>query len=171
MLVSLLLFAACGDDNGSPTQVTVRAEVIEADAPVEVEASPISLGDNAWFEHQVRVTWRGDLPAILDDARFVRRVEGDDGELIILGRGCGFSIDETSGELLFPCTADLQIIALNPGETHEYPVSLPSEIGSFRIARGTFAVDEVIAWRQLATRGGETRSEGRFTVRLTYEVR
>jgi hypothetical protein len=171
MLVSLLLLAACGDENGAPTQVTVRAEVIEADAPVEVEASQVSLGDNGWFEHRVRVTWGGDMPAILDDARFVHRVQGEDGELITLGRGCGLSVDERSGELLFPCTADLQIIALNPGETHEYPVSVPLEIDSFRMGRGTFVVTEVIQWRQPAFTGAEPRTEGRFTVRLTYEVR
>jgi hypothetical protein len=171
VLTPLLSLAACGDDDSGPTRITVHAEVLEPGAPVEVAASEASLRDDSWFEHRVSVTWRGDKPAILDDARFVHRVEGDGGEFITLGRGCGFSVDEQSGELLFPCTADLQIIALDPGETHDYPVSLPPKIESFRMGRGTFVVDEVIQWRQPAFRGEESRSEGRFTVRLTYEVR
>ena len=172
LLFASLLAACGGEQDDAPLRLSVRAEVVEADAPVEVEASAVREGvtGEGWFEHEVRVTWGGDAPGGLDDARFVHRVEGDDGDLITLGRGCGYSFDEESDELLFPCTADLQLIALEPGQTHEYPVSIPSDLESFRVGRGTFVVEEVIRWWQPPDFGAEPTAEGQFTVRLTYEV-
>ena len=171
-LASLLLLVACGDDeDDAPLTLSVRAEVVEADAPVEAEATAAGPGrEEGWFEHDVRVTWRGEGAAGLDDARFVHRVEGQDGDLITLGRGCGWSTDGPSGELVFPCTADLQIIVLEPGETHEYPVSIPSRLESYRLERGTYVVEEAIKWWQPPELGVEPEVEGEFTVRLTYEV-
>ena len=167
-----LLFATACDSEDEPPRISVRAEVVEADAPVEVETTAVGPGrEEGWFEHEVRVTWRGEGAAGLDDTRFVHRVEGEDGDLITLGRGCGWSYDEPSEELVFPCTADFQIIMLEPGEAHEYPVELPTELESFRIGRGTFLVDEEIAWWVQEEPGAEPTAEGRFTVRLTYEVR
>ena len=170
LLIPLLLAAACSSDNDDPVQLSVRAEIVEPGVPAQVEASDVRDGDDGWFEHSVRVTWRGDAPAGLDDARFVHRVEGDNDELITLGRGCGYSIDEQSNELLFPCTSDLRLITLDPAETHEYPVSIPSRIEMFRLGRGIFVVEEVIRWWQPPELGAQTTAEGQFTVRLTYQV-
>ena len=168
----LLAVAGCGgDEDDGPFLLTVHAEVVEQDAPVEVAATAAGPGrEDGWFEHEVRVTWRGEGPAGLDDARFVHRVEGEDGDLITLGRGCGWSYDEQSEELVFPCTADLQLITIEPGQTHAYRVSLPSELESFRLRAGTYVVEEMIAWWQPPDLGAGPVAEGRFTVRLTYEV-
>ena len=120
--------------------------------------------------HGVNVTWRGADAARLDDARFVNRIEGESGTLVTLGRGCGYSVDESTGELMFPCTADLQLIVLQPGETHEYPVSIPPKVGSVRLGPGTYVVDEVIHWYEPADFAAQPAAEGQFTVRLTYDV-
>ena len=150
--------------------VSVSAEVLEADAPAGVSVTGVSQNAEGWFEHGVEVTWEGAQTVRLDDARFTHHLRSEDGDLITLGRGCGFSVDEATDELQFPCTADLQLILVEPGMTHEYPVSIPSEAGSFRLQRGTYVVEEGIHWWQQDNIDADPTDEGQFTIRLTYEV-
>jgi hypothetical protein len=170
LLAALLVVACGGGDDGGVSRVTVRAEVVEADAPASVDVSAVSENDRGEFEHEVRVTWNGAQTARLADARFAHHVESDGGSLVTLGRGCGASQDEASDELFIACTADLQLILVQPGETHVYTVRVPREVGDVRLRRGTYVVEEPIHWWQQATIEAEPTAEGEFTVRLTYEV-
>lgn len=165
----VVLTVACGGDNGETPSVSVRAEVVEADAPVAVEATAVRETEEGLLAHGVRVTWQGDEAARLDDARFTHHATAGDSDLVTAGRGCGAQWDDGAGQLLQACTADLQLIDLRPGETHEYPVRVYREVGPLRLEAGTYVVDEVIGWRPV-NENPPGDVQGRFIVRLTYEA-
>jgi hypothetical protein len=176
VLIMAGLLAACGtpavDD---PEAITVTVEVVEADAPVSVSVTDLIRQDGL-LRHAVRVTWEGDGPAVLDDARFTHRVSGDDGVLLVAGRGCGWNWFDDMEELAGVCTDDLQIIEVAPGGSHEYPVAIHPEVGPARLGPGTYVVEEPVAW---ALRDEEQEfpdppgvdPDGVFTIRLVYDVR
>jgi hypothetical protein len=174
--LAALFAAACARGGGAtpgPDSVTVRAEVLEADAPVDVETTAVRAGQGGTFAHEVRVTWRGEEGARLDDARFAHHVEAGGGHLVIAGRGCGANWDAERREVMLVCTADLRLIVLEPGETHDYPVVVYPEVESLRLRPGTYVVEEVVHWWQPDDTGVapiDTSYEGVFTIRLTYEV-
>ena len=145
--------------------ISVTATVLESGAPVSVGTTPVTMADGR-YSHGVRVTWNGTGTATLDDARFTHQVVAEDGtgDLITTGRGCGANWNESSGEVFIACTADLQIIELDPGEAHQYPVTITPSIGPKQLEPGTYIVDEPIAWQPASGTGGQ------FTIRLTYTV-
>jgi hypothetical protein len=169
----VLLGSACGlpqppvDD---PRAVFVTVEVLEDDVPVIVDVSAIRL-ETGLLRHEVRVLWDGDGPAVLSDARFTHRVVGEEGELLISGRGCGWHWSEEEEEFAGVCTDDLQIIEVEPGEVHDYPVAIHPEVGPARFGFGIYVVEEAISWGH---RGDgefpDSPDDGTFTIRLTYEV-
>ncbi len=170
----LALAAACGDDNDSAsiTSVEVQVEVLEADAPVSVEATDVSPVEGGEVQHGVRVTWQGEERATLDDARFTHHEQSTTGEgdLITVGRGCSAAWDEEPGRAIQICTDDLQIIELDPGDTHEYPVTVVFEVGPLALVPGTYVVDEVIGWSHGTLEEPSDLPAQSFTVRLTYTV-
>jgi hypothetical protein len=165
--VAFSLVFACGGDRGA-VQVSVSAVIIEPAAPVTVRATNVSETDDGLLQHGVLVEWRGSTGGRLDDARFAHQVEGPRGDLVTAGRGCGADWDARQRQVVHLCTADFQIIDLQPGETHEYPVRIYPRIGPLRLARGTYVLNEVISWWRP---DDYDRPAGRFTVRLTYEVK
>jgi hypothetical protein len=165
----LLLAAACDDE---PLEVTVTAELASGDAPVSVEATAVSQNEDGTFSHGVRVTWNGDEPVRLDDARFAHYYDANGATFILAGRGCSPWEPEDGGTPGVVCTDDLQVITLQPGDTHEYPVALYPDAGPRGLARGTYLIDETIDWwpgDDLEALGADPG--GSFTIRLTYEVR
>ena len=148
----------------------MQAEVLQPDSLVEVEATEVVLNENGEFALGVRVTWAGAQTARLDDVRFAHHVESDGGDLITIGRGCGANWDDEAEELFLACTADLQLILLEPGETHEYPIRIPVKVGPLDLAPGTYAVDEPIHWWLQESIEAPATAEGEFTIRLTYDV-
>jgi hypothetical protein len=176
LVAATLLLAACDDDgngNGGSTDVeriTVTAEVVQPAAPVTVEATEVGPITDGEASHGVRVTWNGDGPARIDDARFTHHVEEAGGHLITAGRGCGASWDEQSNEIMHPCQDDLQIIELSPGDTHEYPVVVHLEVGDLALAPGTYVIEEPIAWWSPPTDDPRDAPAEQFTIRLTYTV-
>jgi hypothetical protein len=167
IVLLVISLVACGDDEEEMFEVSVLAEVVELGAPIEVQATDVRPDERGLLIHGVRVQWRGGEPARLDDARFTHHIESSDGDLVTSGRGCGADWDPETRRVVHICTADLQLIDLLPGETHEYPVRIHPEVGPLRLERGNYIVEEVIAWSPLP----EPTPRGRFTVRLTYEVR
>ncbi|MGE3961723.1 MAG: hypothetical protein AB7F65_08600 [Dehalococcoidia bacterium] len=146
-------------------RIAVTAEILEADAPAGVEATAVIVTDGR-PSHGVRVTWEGSGSATLDDARFAHHVTAEEGtgDLIVTGRGCGANVDGTTGDVFIACTADLQLIDVAPGETHQYPVNLTPVLDGRRLEPGVYVVDEPIAWQV------DADTFGMFTVRLTYVV-
>lgn len=172
----MLAMACDSSSTGTPDEtvnVTVSAEVIATDLRVIVATTPIVQIDTADgpLSHEVVVTWDGDEPIVLDDARFTHHIEGDHGDLVTAGRGCGV---QWEGELLQACTADLQIIRLEPGEQHAYPVQIHAEVGPLTLGPGTYVLEETISYwtgDSIGENGipsGE--ADGSFVIRLTYEV-
>ncbi len=145
--------------------ISVAATIVEAGAPVSVISTPVTLADGR-YSHGVRVTWRGTGTVMLDDARFGHQVTAVDGsgDLVTAGRGCAPNWSEGEDEVFIVCTADLQLIELDPGETHQYPVTITPSIGPKQLEPGTYVVDEPISWQP------QTGTGGQFTVRLTYTV-
>jgi hypothetical protein len=176
LLVASTFALGCGDDNDEPARFSVRAAVVEPGAPVVVEATAIRNAEGGLLGHEVRVTWRGEGEAVLDDARFTHHARGQGGgDLVIAGRGCGADWDAERALVMHPCTADLQIVRLGPDATHAYPVRVHPEVGPLRLDRArTYAVEEVIRW-WAAAEGPATLPEGdpagQFTIRLTYGPR
>jgi hypothetical protein len=176
LVVSVLAFGACGNDGGAvdpgDLTISVAAELVEADAPASVEATPLRDAGEGRLAHEVRVTWEADRPAILDDARFTHWVEEGAGHLVLAGRGCGPDWDDASQQVVHLCTRDLRLVWLEPGKSHDYPVVVYPQVGPLQLARGTHIVDEVVRWAyaddplsaDLATPDGE------FTIRLSYTV-
>jgi hypothetical protein len=150
-------------------EIRLGAEVLGQDAPVSVTTSSVNETANG-FEHEVRVAWQGEQTVRLDDKRFTHHVESDDGDLITVGRGCGANWDEEAEELLLACTADLQLIFVEPGDEHAYLVVIPREVGPLRLTPGEYVVEEKIHWWQQDEIAAEPTEEGEFTIRLTYEV-
>lgn len=149
----------------APLDIAVEARIVESGAPASVAVTPVThSGEQP--AHGVRVTWNGSGRATLDDARFTHHVQAGSGEgdLVTAGRGCGASVAD-NGQVTHMCTADLLLVDLGPGETHEYPVRIYPQVGSLRLAPGTYVVDQPIGWEPA---GGGTRQQ--FTVRLTYTV-
>ena len=172
MLAATLLGACSDADPDDEMTVTVRAELVDDRVPARVEASTIRE-DGQLFAHDVLVTWEGEQPVVLDDARFTHHIATSDADLVIAGRGCGAQWDEETDQLLQACTADLQIIRLGPGETHAYPVRVYPEVGPLRLRGGTYVAEETIAWWTAvdgALEPGRGEPSGSFTIRLTYEV-
>lgn len=162
--------AASAQDPGAPGayDITVVAEVVEADAPVDVAATAVTPGGDGLPAHGVQVTWNGSEPAMLDDARFSHHVTAAEGEgdLVIAGRGCAPSWNADTGSVMHQCTTDFQLIELAHGETHVYPVRLYREIGPLTLAPGVYAVEETISW----WRPDDQATGGEFTIRLVYTV-
>jgi hypothetical protein len=134
-----------GEETVGDLEVSVRAEVVEAGASGAVEATAIRR-QNQVLVHGVRVTWRGQEAVRLDDARFTHHVQGERGDLVTAGRGCGADWDAQAGRVTHICTADLRIVDLRPGGSYEYPIRVHPEVGPLRLAPGTYVVDEVIRW-------------------------
>lgn len=158
--------------NGRDLRVTgVRAFVLESAATVEVEATTLHRPARDRLEHEVLVTWRGTEPVMLADARFTHVVtRPGDGALVITGRGCEPHWDSQREQVTFACTDDLQLITLEPGDTHAYPVTVYTSLGSLTMEDGRYRVDQPIAWSTGgATLQPEPDAEA-FTVRLGYKV-
>jgi hypothetical protein len=176
-IAGALAFACGGGDDGEPGMFVVRVEAAGAGAPVSVEATGIREAEGGLLAHEVRVTWNGDGDAILDDARFTHHARGQGGgDLVLAGRGCGADWDAERGEVTHPCTADLRVVRLAPGETHAYPVFVYPAVGPLRLDRTrTYVVEEVIRWWDASGSEGPAPPEGdpagQFTVRLTYGPR
>jgi hypothetical protein len=166
-LYLVLVIAACGGDDTTP-EVSVLAEVVGS-APVDVSSTEVLRSEGGQLRHGVRVTWRGNEPARLDDARFSQNTSQGDGTLITAGRGCGANWDGQSREVNIVCTADLLLIEMHPGEMHEYPVVVYPRMGPLRLTAGTYVSEQDIAWWRPA--GISTTPQGSFTIRLTYDVR
>jgi hypothetical protein len=153
--------------------VTVSAEVVETDLPASATTTPIVQIDTADgpLSHEVVVTWDGGEPIVLDDARFTHHIEGDNGDLVTAGRGCGV---QWEGELLQACTADLQIIHLEPSEQHAYPVRIYTEVGPLTLGPGTYVLEETIPYWTgdgIGENGiPSADADGSFVIRLTYDV-
>ncbi|MPZ98627.1 MAG: hypothetical protein GEU80_04660 [Dehalococcoidia bacterium] len=148
--------------------IAVEAEVIEAGAPMSVEATtPVRDADGLW-SHGVVVTWNDSQPAMLDDTRFTHHVsaEAGDGDLVTSGRGCGAEWNDEQDEVLHFCTLDLQLIEVGPGEAHEYPVRVYPEVGPLALEPGTYVLEQAVQW----WRQGAEQDPDEFTIRLTYEV-
>ena len=167
-LATVFTLAACNDEN-APLQVGLSVEVLGQDTPVSATGSPIVETENG-FEHEVRVVWQGDQTVRLDDTRFTHHIESDGGDLITIGRGCGANWDEDTEEVFLACTADLQLIFVEPGDGHAYRIAIPHEVGPLRLSPGTYVVEEKIHWWQQDEVAAEPTKEGDFTIRLTYEV-
>jgi hypothetical protein len=174
LLVSAtVMAAACGNDDADPRDldITVTAEVVETDAPVTVEATTIRALDADRLAHEVSVTWNGEGEALLEDARFTHHVERNrNAHLIIAGRGCGATI--FNGTVGFNCTEDLQVIRLQPGENHHYPVVIYLELENLPLRPGVFVADERVRW-MLSDDPSQSMPDppdGEFTIRLTYTV-
>jgi hypothetical protein len=173
LVVSALLLGACAPGKEptptppdeavtDPGRVSVSA--IVDDDVVVVEATAPEIADQGVMAHRVEVTWQGDAPVTLDDARLTLHASGDPhGDLVVSGRGCGAQWDDQRGELLQPCTSDLEIIELAPGETHPYPATIHPEVGPLRLLPGTYEVVERIGWESAGERG-------EFSATLTYVV-
>jgi len=169
MLAAVSSLAACNDED-APLEITLGADVLGQGPPVIVEASPINETEMG-FEHEVRVVWQGEQTARLDDTRFTHHIESDDGDLITIGRGCGANWDEDTEEVFLACTADLQLIFVEPGDGHAYRIAIPREVGPLRLSPGTYVVEENIHWWQQDEVNAEPTDEGEFTIRLTYKVK
>ncbi len=140
-LAAALLGIACSDRDDDPPSamnLSVSAEITSRGAPFTVEVTEPTSGGQGWspygFVHEVRVTSNADDAVRIDDARFAHEVREGDGVLVTAGRGCGANWDESTESISIACQDDLQIIRLEQGETHPYPVtvypkSVPS--GSF----------------------------------------
>jgi hypothetical protein len=162
--------SACSNEE-EEHQVTIGAQIVEAGAPASVAAANLREEDGL-IAHEVRVTWNGDGPAFLDDARFTHHVTSNGGDLVLSGRGCGADYDEESRQAVFPCTADLQIVRLEPGGTHAYPVRIHPEVGPLKLEAGTYVVEQQVSWwRAEAGEQFPNRDpDGMFTISLTYTV-
>ena len=168
-----LLAYACSDgDEPEDLAVKVTATIVEPGVSASVTVTQPAEDAQGNLAHTVDVSWEGGSAVRLDDARFTHHVEGDDGDLVTAGRGCGASWDSSNG-LMQACTADLQIVRVEPGETHAYPVRIVLEVGPLELARGVYHVEEPISWWSVSADpfdlGGE-QPDGRFTIRLEYEV-
>ena len=168
-----LAMVGCGSSSDAPdVRISVTAQVLGTDPRISAEATELAERDGGVWRHDVVVTWDGDDPVVLDDARFVHHVKGPDGSLVIAGRGCGAQWE--GDELMQACTADLQIIRLDPGGSHPYPVAIHTSVGPLRLTPGIYIVDETIGWwdqSQLGEGGIPSgQSMGSFVVRLTYTV-
>ncbi len=181
-----LLALTCDGEQAAPggdwERISVRAEVIEGDLDVTVEATTPAAGDGETWPHDVRVTLGAGAggsgaggTVVLDDARFAWHLEreGGEGDLVTAGRGCGASWS-TEYELSIACTDDLQIVRLRPGETHAYPVAVYPGLGPLALRPGTYVMEQPIRWwgpEQLDAdefpAGDET---GTLVLRLTYTV-
>lgn len=156
--------------------VSVDIEVIANDAPVNVAATQPTSGGQGWsvygFAHEVMVTSISDRTIRIDDARFAHEVREGDGTLVTAGRGCGAGWDENSESISIACQDDLQIIRLEPNETHPYPVTIYPEVGPERLRPGTYVVEETIPWWFVGDDPFDTGGdpEGEFVVRLSYTV-
>ncbi len=173
---------ACGSDSAQQPLISFSVEVLEADAPVTVGGSPATWedGETLGYKHGVLVTWRDTEPAVLDDARFVpdvdRAIAGD--VPITVGRGCSVAWDDELEIPLWGCNDDLQLVELELGETHEYPVTLLITADSYHLATGTHVVEEPIRWwsgtlddwLEAGSTGPAPPPDGEFTIRLTYTV-
>ncbi len=148
----------------TPVDLAVSAAIVGASVPVSVAVTQPVEESGAWA-HDVRVTWNGAGSVMLDDARFSHHVTTAAGDLITAGRGCAPNWNEASEEFFTACTADLQLIELTSGETHEYPVRAYTDFDPLRAGPSTYVVEERIGWEPTA---GGTRQE--FTVRLTFTV-
>ncbi len=170
LLLAMWANPAGAQTTGTPPafDITVTAEVVEADAPVTVEATDVVADADGRYSHGVVVTWNGTTQAILDDERFTHHVtnEAGDGDLVTAGRGCGAEWSEQDEEVIHPCTLDLRVHPVDPGESHEYPVAVYPQVGPLTLEAGTYVVDQVVSW----WRPGAEETQQQFTVRLTYEV-
>lgn len=152
-------------------EVSVIAEVLEADAPVEVEATEVTEAGEAGdgrLMHGVAVTWTGAADAVLGDERFTHHATSadGDGDLVLAGQGCGAEWADGSQEVIHPCTLDLRTIPVSTGDTHEYPVWIHPSVGPLALEEGTYQVDQVVAWWS----PDDEEAQEQFTIRLTYEV-
>lgn len=153
------------DDTGAAFDIDVVASIVESGVPATVATTSVTTNTEGQPGHGVRVTWNGATAVTLDDARFTHHVADSDGDFVTAGRGCGADWNAESNEVVHFCTADLQLIDLAPGETHEYPVRIYPDVAPLALGPGTYVVDETVGW--VPSNGG-ARQE--FTLRLTYTV-
>ena len=174
-----LVGIACSDNEDDPPSamnLTVSVEIASEGAPFTVEVNEPTSGGQGWapfgFVHEVRVASNADETVRIDDARFAHEVREGDGVLVTAGRGCGANWEESTESISIACLDVLQIIRLEPNETHAYPVTVYPEVGPERLLPGNYVVEEDIPWwisrGDPFETGGEP--EGTFTVRLTYIV-
>lgn len=160
---------AGGEPPPSPGAASVTAEIVgEPEGDFTVGSSEIGADGH----HEVLLTWNGPGTITLDDARFTHHVEGDNGDLFIAGRGCGWNWWEPQEEAGSVCTADLMIIEVASGDTHAFPVTLTEEVGPLRLGPGTYVAEERVAWWEDADTSDlpDAQPDGTVAIRLTYEV-
>ena len=173
---AVVLGAACDDAGGAePVVISVVAEAVVPGIPVTVSATePGAPDDEGRRGHSVSVRWDGDERIVLDDSRFTHHVEVGDGHLVTAGRGCGAQWSEEDDDVIQACTDDLQIIRLEPGESHVYPVVIYPEVGPLRLEPGTYTFDEPVRYWDTSVQDGEGfpngDATGTLTVRVTYVV-
>jgi len=153
------------DDTAKAFDIEVSASIVESGVPATVATTSVTTNAEGQPSHGVQVTWNGTSAVTLDDARFTHHVIDGEGDLVTAGRGCGADWNADSSEVSHICTADLQLVDLAPGETHEYPVRIYPEVGPLALEPGTYVVDQTIGWEPS---NGGARQE--FTLRLTYTV-
>lgn len=147
--------------------ITVTATVLDADAPIDVEATAVAAVTGG-YAHGVVVTWNGAADAVLGDERFTHHVSalGGDGDLVTAGRGCGADWAEAEQEVVHICTLDFQTVAVSPGDSHEYPLNIHPVVGPLTLEAGTYTLDQAITWWA----PGAEENQEQATVRLTYQV-
>ncbi len=165
---------ACDSSSASDLEVSLTAEVVDPGVPVTASVTGPEEGDEGRIRFGVVIDWDGDEPIVLSDSRFTGHLESPDGgDLVMAGRGCGAQWNDDGG-LMQACTADLQIISLDPGGSHEYPVVVWPEVGPLRLEPGTYEADETVQWwgGDALDEQGFPRGEasGSFVVHLTFTV-
>ncbi|MCC7366222.1 MAG: hypothetical protein IT303_17830 [Dehalococcoidia bacterium] len=178
MLAITLMLSSCGgdDNDDKPTEltVTVEAEILEPGATAHAEPGAFTTTADGHLAHELRVSWAGEAAVVFEDARFVHHVEQGDGHLVLAGRGCGAQWDDERDLVLQACTADLQLIRVEPGRDHAYPLMVFPEVGPLRLRAGTYVVEEAIDWWDSPVDSPFALPDtptGTFTIRLTYTVR
>ena len=179
MFVLGLFALACGGDDdeaaadsGGPLEVQVQAMLLDSNATAKVETTDVEIPEAGRPSHKLRVTWLGS-----DERRFEIlpvnvHIEGDNGDLVASNDLCAPSWSESESKVDHTCFTIAFYAVLEPGEAHDFGVSIHPEVGPLRLGPGKYVFDaELIHWAPADTPSGlDPDSREQFTVRLTYTV-